>query len=257
MSRQGYDAQQYDGHVSPDRRDNVMQPVDDEGILARMATSTVAHRESLQVQADRHREWIVLAGAAAGLWGMSSSTTGATAPRPGGPFAGFAGSPGIGVAGEPASGEVGIESESDGSSRKLMQHERNGHGSGRGMAPPGKPGATARWAAGPKDGVGTALSTARSVWFTLGHGILTEIFYPFVDTACTRDLGLLVCDRRDFFSEEQHDTYSQVEYLKRGVPAFRLTNVCQEGRYAFEKEVLADPRRSVVLQQIFVSAAKG
>ena len=31
----------------------------------------------------------------------------------------------------------------------------------------------------------------------------TEVFYPFVDTACTRDLGLLVTDGKEFFSEEK------------------------------------------------------
>lgn len=124
-------------------------------------------------------------------------------------------------------------------------------------SPPGKPGSSPRWAPGPKDGVGTALSSASSVWFTLGHGILTEIFYPFVDTACTRDLGLLVSDRRDFFSEERQDTDSKLECLARGVPAFRLTNVCRQGRYAIVKEVLADPRRSVVLQQVSFEPRQG
>jgi hypothetical protein len=31
-----------------------------------------------------------------------------------------------------------------------------------------------------------------SVWFTLRHGILTEVYYPSVDTAATRDLKMLV-----------------------------------------------------------------
>src|SRR5436189_1674691 len=30
LARQGYDAQQYDGHVAPDRRDNLYAPVDDD-----------------------------------------------------------------------------------------------------------------------------------------------------------------------------------------------------------------------------------
>src|SRR5271166_1693615 len=62
----------------------------------------------------------------------------------------------------------------------------------------GKPGDEPRWASSAKDGVGTALCpTANStslVWFTIGHGILTEIFYPRIDQACTRDLGLIVTD---------------------------------------------------------------
>ncbi|MEJ2734691.1 MAG: glycoside hydrolase family 15 protein, partial [Anaerolineae bacterium] len=35
-----------------------------------------------------------------------------------------------------------------------------------------------------------------------------------------------------------------------GVPAYRLVNTCQQGRYRIEKEVLSDPRRDVVLQHV-------
>jgi glucoamylase len=50
---------------------------------------------------------------------------------------------------------------------------------------------------------------------------VTEVYFPFVDTACTRDWGLLVADRHGFFSEEKADTQSQVEYLAKGVPGAR------------------------------------
>ena len=115
---------------------------------------------------------------------------------------------------------------------------------------PGKPGEPARWAASGKDGVGTGVSTASSVWFTLRHGCLTEIFYPFVDTACTRDLQLLVSDGHDFFSAASSDTYSKIEYLAAGVPAFRITNTCKQGRYRTVSDVLADPRRSTILMEV-------
>ncbi len=126
-----------------------------------------------------------------------------------------------------------------------------------GKGAPGAPGRLPRWASGAKDGVGTALGTASSVWFTLDHGILTEVFYPSVDTASTRDLQLLVADGSEFFSEEKRDTQTEVQYLAPGVPAYRLVNACRQGRYRIEKEVLADPRRSVVLQQIVFTPLQG
>jgi glucoamylase len=122
---------------------------------------------------------------------------------------------------------------------------------------PGHPGATPNWAAAAKTGVGTALSTASSVWFTLNHGRLTEVYFPFVDTACIRDLEFLVGDRHDFFSEEKKDTDSQVNYLAPGVPAFKLLNTCRQGRYRIEKEILADPRRSSILQQVHFVPLQG
>jgi glucoamylase len=98
--------------------------------------------------------------------------------------------------------------------------------------------------------VGTALHPASRVWFTLNQGILTEIYYPRVDQASVRDLGLIVTDGRAFFSEEKRHTHQTVTVLAEGVPAYHLTNTCQQGRYRIEKEVLADPVRDVVLQQI-------
>jgi len=115
---------------------------------------------------------------------------------------------------------------------------------------PGGPGIPARWTSSAKTGVGTTLSASSRVWFALSHGILDEVYYPRVDQACIRDLGLIVTDGHDFFSEEKRHAEHQVAYLAEGVPAYRLVNTCQQGRYRIEKEVLSDPRRDVVLQHV-------
>ncbi len=122
---------------------------------------------------------------------------------------------------------------------------------------PGGPGVPPCWSSAAKSGVGTALGPASSVWFTLSHGIITEVFYPFVDVACTRDLGLLITDRQEFFSEEQHDAESQVSYLAPGVPAYRLLNTCKQGRYRIEKLIVADPLRPTLLQQAHFVPLRG
>jgi glucoamylase len=113
---------------------------------------------------------------------------------------------------------------------------------------PGWPGIPPRWTSSAKSGVGTSLNAASRVWFTLSHGILNEVYYPRVDIACTRDLGLLVADGREYFSEEKRDATSQISTLAEGVPAYRLVNTCKQGRYRIEKEILSDPQRDVVLQ---------
>ena len=115
---------------------------------------------------------------------------------------------------------------------------------------PGWPGLSPRWTSAAKSGVGTAADGANRVWFTLSHGILNEVSYPRVDLAGTRDLGLIVTDGRGYFSEEKRHADHAVAWLEDGVPAFRLTNVCREGRYRIEKEVLTDPRRDVLLQLV-------
>ena len=115
---------------------------------------------------------------------------------------------------------------------------------------PGTPGIPPRWTSSAKSGVGTALNPVSRVWFTLSHGILDEIYYPRVDTACTRDFGFIVTDGREFFSEEKRESDHRIEYLVNGVPAYRLINGDEGQRYLIEKEILADPRGDVVLQHV-------
>ncbi len=122
---------------------------------------------------------------------------------------------------------------------------------------PGAPGIPPRWSSSEKSGVGTALNYASRVWFTLSPGILNEIFYPRVDLACTRDMGFIVTDRREFFSEEKRHTRHQQEFLAPGVPAYRVTNTCEQGRYRIEKEILADPVRDAILQRVRFSPLQG
>jgi glucoamylase len=115
---------------------------------------------------------------------------------------------------------------------------------------PGWPGIPPRWTSSAKVGVGTALSPLSRVWFTLSHGILNEVYYPRVDQACIRDFGFLVTDGAGFFSEEKRDTRHAVARSQDGVPSFLLRNVCLQGRYAIEKQVVSDPKRDVVLQSV-------
>ncbi len=122
---------------------------------------------------------------------------------------------------------------------------------------PGWPGIEPRWTSSAKSGVGTSLSLESRVWFTTSHGILDEIYYPRVDQACTRDLGLIVTNGSDFFSEEKRDTRHEVSYIAPGCPAYKLVNTCEQGRYAIEKEILADPTYDVVLQRIKFTPLKG
>ena len=121
---------------------------------------------------------------------------------------------------------------------------------------PGWPGISPRWTSSAKTGIGTALNRASRVWFTLSHGILNEIYYPRVDMACTRDLGLIATDGTSFFSEEKRHCRFAVAPVEPGVPAYRLVNTELGERYRIEKEVFADPHRNVVLQKIrFVEQA--
>src|SRR5579863_3743001 len=115
---------------------------------------------------------------------------------------------------------------------------------------PGWPGIPPRWTSSAKSGVGTALNQHSKVWFTISHGILNEVYFPRVDQACTRDLGFVVTDGHEFFSEEKRNCSFESRPVMPGMPAFELVNTCEGGRYRIHKEILTDPYRNVVLQKV-------
>jgi len=122
---------------------------------------------------------------------------------------------------------------------------------------PGWPGIPARWTSSAKDGVGAALSEGSRVWFTISHGIVNEIYYPRVDQACVRDLGLIVTDGDAFFAEVKRDCDTVVERIEDGVPAFRLTSTHRGGRFRLINQVIADPRSdSIVLHVRLETSSK-
>ncbi|MCA9609188.1 MAG: glucan 1,4-alpha-glucosidase [Myxococcales bacterium] len=121
---------------------------------------------------------------------------------------------------------------------------------------PGWPGIPARWTTSAKTAIGTALSEESPVWFTTSHGILDEIYYPRVDQACVRDVGIIVTDGDRFFSEEKRHAIAERD-RPGAVPLCRTTSRCREGRYRIRKEIFTDPWRPVVLQRLAFEALVG
>src|SRR5512143_1041146 len=113
----------------------------------------------------------------------------------------------------------------------------------------GAPGLEPRWTSSAKNGLGTAYHTSCRLWFTLSHGIVNEIYYPFVDQPNTRDFQFLITDGEAFCHEEKRDLDHLIEYPERNVPFYRLTNSERNGRYRIVKEILADPHRSVLVMR--------
>lgn len=115
---------------------------------------------------------------------------------------------------------------------------------------PGAPGIDARWTSSTKSGIGKALNSASDVTFTLSHGILNEAYYPREDIASIRDMGFVVTDGHEFFSEEKRDTEHFIETIKDGIPAYRIVNTDKFGKFQITKEVIVDPFRNTILQHI-------
>lgn len=122
---------------------------------------------------------------------------------------------------------------------------------------PGAPGLDARWTSSAKSGVGTSIGGSGRVWFTLSHGILNEIYYPRVDQACTRDMGLIVTGPNGYFSEEKRHTHQKIQTMGDGIQGYRVTNTSRDGYYRIIKEIIAHPHREVVLQRVTFEVLRG
>ncbi|MCY0897510.1 MAG: glycoside hydrolase family 15 protein [Firmicutes bacterium] len=122
---------------------------------------------------------------------------------------------------------------------------------------PGRPGIEARWTSSAKAGVGTAISPTSTVWFTLSHGILNEIYFPRMDVANTRDAQLLIISRDGGFWEEKRDLTHHIQYISQEAPAFLLINEDPDGRFRITKRIVTWPSGNALVQQTEFTVLKG
>ena len=108
---------------------------------------------------------------------------------------------------------------------------------------PGAPGIPATWTSSAKDMVGCALGTSR-LWFTLGFGIVNEVYYPRVDIPQIRDLGFIVADGEGFWAEVKRVDNYQMRLLAPGVPAVEIVH--RHERYSLLLRVSPGSRRDVL-----------
>ena len=88
---------------------------------------------------------------------------------------------------------------------------------------PGGPGLAPTWTSSSKDIVGCSLGPAR-LWFTMGYGIVNEVYYPRIDIPQIRDLGFIVADGEGFWVEVKRLGHYELELAAPGVPAAKVVH---------------------------------
>ncbi len=112
---------------------------------------------------------------------------------------------------------------------------------------PGAPGKDAQWASASKEAVGTSNTLESKVWFTLGAGVMAEVYYPRVDVANTQLLQFIVVDASGKVETEIEDTTHRIEAVDPHALIFRQTNTARSGTYTITKTYTTDPERNTVL----------
>ncbi|MEZ5543469.1 MAG: glycoside hydrolase family 15 protein [Pseudomonadota bacterium] len=119
---------------------------------------------------------------------------------------------------------------------------------------PGAPGIEPTWSSSDKDLVGSALGPSR-LWFTVGHGIVNEVYYPRIDIPQIRDLGFIVGDGDGFWVEVKRLESRRVQLAESGVPAIEITHV--HARFQLHLRICPDPLRDVLLVEVQLTGARG
>ncbi len=114
-------------------------------------------------------------------------------------------------------------------------------------AAPGAPGIAPTWTSSDKDLVGTALGPAR-LWYTLGQGIVNEVYHPRIDIPQIRDLGFIVADGAGFWVEVKRLGDYRIELPESGIPLATVTH--RHPRFALTLRVYPDPNRDVLRLEV-------
>ncbi|MBT3586185.1 MAG: hypothetical protein HN509_14860 [Halobacteriovoraceae bacterium] len=116
----------------------------------------------------------------------------------------------------------------------------------------GQPGAQANWASAKKMQVGTFNEKKKKslVWFTSAKGILTEVFYPTIDTGQIKDSQFLITDGKTFFHEEKKDLKHQVNV--KSPSNVEMVNSDKEGRYNISHTFFTLRDASILVEEVVV-----
>ncbi len=109
---------------------------------------------------------------------------------------------------------------------------------------PGAPGISPTWSSSAKDMVGCALGSSR-LWYTVGYGILNEVYYPRIDIPQIRDLGFIVADDKGFWVEVKRLRGRDLRTAAPGVPAVEVVH--HHPRFDLTLRIAPDQQRDVLL----------
>jgi glucoamylase len=112
---------------------------------------------------------------------------------------------------------------------------------------PGAPGLPPTWSSSAKEMVGCSLGPSR-LWFTIGGGILNEVYHPRVDLPQMRDLGIVVADGRGFWVEVKRMYRHTLTLAEPGVPAVRIVH--EHDRFELALRIVPCRERDVLLMEI-------
>lgn len=124
-------------------------------------------------------------------------------------------------------------------------------------AAPNGPGHDAYWTNANKDGVITSAGDKSRVWGTIAEGRLTEVYFPKVDQANTKELKFAVSNGRDWTVFDTDAGQTRVEVVDDAALAFRYVTEDKERGFKLTRTFAADPERDTMLIDVELESTKG
>ncbi|HEX4705894.1 MAG TPA: glycoside hydrolase family 15 protein, partial [Pseudonocardiaceae bacterium] len=126
---------------------------------------------------------------------------------------------------------------------------------------PGCCGSGSNWAPGDNSFLGRAASpaaTADDAWFTGADGILTNAFYPTLDTSDFTDQQFIVGDAGHTWDQtEKTDATHSVALANGNALAWTVTNTGSNGKWRITKTIYTDPAQPVIDEHVTFTALTG
>ncbi len=117
-------------------------------------------------------------------------------------------------------------------------------------AAPGAPGLPPTWCSSAKEIVGCSLGPSR-LWFTIGGGIVNEVYCPRVDLPQIRDLGFIVSDGAGFWVEVKRLWQHELDLAVPGTPAVHVVH--RHERFQLTLRITPCEHRDVLLIEVGLS----
>jgi glucoamylase len=111
------------------------------------------------------------------------------------------------------------------------------------------PGALSHFDLARKDCLGTARNTTSKVWFTVADGVLSDVYYPTIDTTNVETFQYVVTDGSTFTDLQTRDMTSSTASIDASGMECRVVSTAKSGRYSIQTDYLTDPARNTVLMR--------
>src|SRR6266568_4473053 len=118
----------------------------------------------------------------------------------------------------------------------------------------GGPGAASYYDLSRKDCLGTAENTTSKVWYTVAHGVLSDVYEPTIDNTNVETMQFVVTDGRSFTELQTRDTTYQAGTDRSGMTC-TVTSASKSGRYRLTTTYLTDPGSDAVVVRTRIQPA--